>query len=91
MPTLKEIRIKYYLSRKKLGDLADVSESTIVRIEAGDHRTTKDVVEKVLKALSEKTGEQFTLQNVEGLSIYNVMTDRRQTPRGSKKLGEEAA
>lgn len=77
MPTLREIREVNYISRRELSDLAGVSESTLVRIEEAKHRTTKSVAEKVLKALSKKTGQSFTLENVEGLNLYNVMRDRK--------------
>lgn len=86
MPTLKDIREMHYISRRKLADLAGVSESTIVRIESAGHKTTKDVVEKVLKALSEETGEVFTLSNVDGLNLYNIMRDRRQRVKGNPSL-----
>ncbi len=43
MPTLREIREKNYLSRRTLADLANVSESTIVRIEEGKSRTREDL------------------------------------------------
>lgn len=78
MPTLREIREKHYVSRKALADLADVSESTIARIEDPKHRTTQDIVDKVLQALSNKTGETFTVNNVDNLNLYNIMRDRRQ-------------
>ncbi len=68
----------HYISRRKLADAAGVSESTIVRIEGTAHKTTKDAVEKVLKALSDLTGETFTLTDVEGLNLYNIMRDRKQ-------------
>jgi transcriptional regulator with XRE-family HTH domain len=88
MPTLKDIREAHYLSRRKLADLAGVSESTIVRIESAAHKTTKDVVEKVLKALSKETGETFTLNNVEGLNLYNIMRDRKQRPKGNTESSQ---
>lgn len=78
MPTLRELRERHYISRKELASLADVSESTIVRIEEGNTRTTQTVAEKVLHALSIRIGQETTLQNVDGLNIYNVMRDRKQ-------------
>lgn len=78
MSTLREIREANFISRKELADLADVSESTIVRIEDPTHRTTQEIAEKVLEALSEKVGKQLTIDNVDGLNIYNVMRDRKQ-------------
>lgn len=85
MPTLKDIREKYYLSRQKLADAAGVSESTIVRMESETSKTRKDVADNVLSALSKLTGEDFTLDNVEGISLYNVMRDRRQRTKASEQ------
>lgn len=79
MPTLKEIREENYISRRELSDWSGVSESTIVRVEEGTVRTTKKVADQILKALSEHLGKQYTLQNVEGIKLYNIMRDRRRT------------
>ncbi len=89
MPTLRELRERHYVSRKELASLADVSESTIVRIEEGKTRTTQKVVEKVLTALSTKIGEETTLQNIEGLNIYNVMRDRKQRSKAKATPSNE--
>jgi transcriptional regulator with XRE-family HTH domain len=78
MPTLQNIREAHYLSRGKLAKQSGVSESTLIRIETAEHRTTKEVVDKVLKALNELTGGNFTVENVDGLRLYNPMRDRRQ-------------
>lgn len=78
MSTLRKIREAHYISRKELADIAGVSESTIVRIENPSHRTTQEVAEKVLEALSKKIGEEITLDNVDGLNLYNIMRDRKQ-------------
>ncbi len=78
MATLRELRERHYISRKELASLADVSESTIVRIEDGKIRTTQAVIDKVLAALSTKVGEEITVQTLDGLHIYNVMRDRKQ-------------
>ena len=77
MTTMKELRINYYISRRELSDLSGVAESTIVRLENGTTRVTKEVADKLLKALSERTGQQLTMENVEGLELYNPMRDRR--------------
>jgi predicted transcriptional regulator len=71
MPTLRTLRESKYLSRKALAKLADVSESTIVRMEEGKIHTQQEVVEKVLAALG------VSMDEVEGLNIYNIMRDRR--------------
>ena len=78
MSTLREIRERNFISRKTLGDLAGVSESTIERMEEGKGRTTEEVIEKVLEALGNKIGEKLTTANVEGIKDYNIMRDRKQ-------------
>ena len=89
MTTLRQVRIDHYISQRELADLAGVSESTIVRMEDPKHRTRQDIAEKVLKTLSEKIGLDFTLENVDGLNLYNVMRDRRQRTKGNT-LSEDA-
>lgn len=78
MATLQEIRLKHYISRKQLANQSGVSESTIVRIESPQHKTTYDVAKKVLETLSSMIGEAVTIETVEGLNLYNIMRDRRQ-------------
>jgi transcriptional regulator with XRE-family HTH domain len=78
MPTLKQIRVDNYISRRELSELAGVAESTIVRIEEGITRTTPEVAKKVIDALGAKIGQELTLDNIEGLNLYNIMRDRRQ-------------
>lgn len=90
MPTLKDIREEYYLSRKKLANLAGVSESTIVRMEAAISKTTKDVAEKVLNALSKETGQIFIISDIEGLHLYNVMRDRKQQKKDTSPTNKGA-
>lgn len=90
MPTLKDIRETYYLSRQKLADAAGVSESTIVRMETANNKTRKDIADKVLEALSTLTGENFTINNVEGLSLYNVMRDRKQRTKDTSSKNRAA-
>jgi predicted transcriptional regulator len=89
MATLRQIRESYYISRKELADLADVSESTIVRIENASHRTTEEVAEKVLEALSKRVGKTITIKDVEGLNLYNVMRDRRQRTKEDEEEEDE--
>lgn len=76
MPTLRQLREKHYISRKVLAKAAGVSEATIIRMEDAKKHTTEESAEKVLAALSEKIGVQLTVDNVEGLNIYNPMRDR---------------
>jgi len=89
MSTLRELRERHYVSRKVLASLADVSESTIVRIEEGNTRTTQTVVEKVLAALSTKIGQDIPLESVEGLKLYNAMRDRKQRAKAKDALQNE--
>ena len=77
MATLRDIREEYYISRRELGDLARVSESTIVRMEEASHKTTYDVAQKVVAALSKRIGKELSLDSIEGLNLYNPMRDRR--------------
>jgi predicted transcriptional regulator len=78
MPNLREIREENYISRRELADLSGVSDSTIVRLEYGTNKTTRDIAEKVIGALSSKIGKELKIEDIEGLNLYNVMRDRRQ-------------
>lgn len=91
MATLQEIRLKHYISRKQLANQAGVSESTIVRMENPQHKTTNDVAKKVLETLSSIIGETVTIETVEGLNLYNVMRDRRQRTKTQDAPSEEVA
>lgn len=77
MANIRDLREEALLSRKTLADKAKVSESTIVRIEDGQHRTQQEVVDKLLKVLSKELGRNINIKDVEGLQFYNVMRDRR--------------
>lgn len=89
MPTLKEIREKYYISRRELGNLAGVSESTIVRIEDAKNKTTYSVAKKIVEALSKRTGQQIDINSIEGLNLYSPMTDRKLRTKASEEQGKE--
>lgn len=82
MLTIKEIREHYHISRQKLAKSAGVGMSTLDRIENSQHLTMPEVAEKILEALSKETGQNFTLENVSGLNLYDAMRDRR---RGKSK------
>jgi transcriptional regulator with XRE-family HTH domain len=71
MATIREIREAKLISREKLADLAGVSLSSIVRLEGGQQKTSEDVADKILKVLG------VTKDEVEGLSLYNPMRDRK--------------
>ncbi len=88
MATLRELREGNYISRRELAEAAGVSDATIVRMEEGKIRTTREVAEKVLSALSKKIEQEVTLDTIEGLNLYNVMRDRR---RNARKKAEPSA
>ncbi len=90
MTTLRQIREENYISRRTLATSAGVSESTIVRIEEGTNHTRKDVVEKVLAALSKLIDQQITLKDIEGINLYNVMRDRKQRTKAPEAEGSAA-
>lgn len=90
MATIRQIREENYISRRTLANEAGVSESTIVRIEEGTNHTRKDVVEKVLAALSKLAEQTITLKDVEGISLYNVMRDRKQRTKTPEAEGSAA-
>lgn len=88
MPTLRELREKkLFLSRRQLSELSHVSQSTLVRAEEGE-LIHEEIVEKILKAISEQLGYEVTKQDVEGLNIYNIVRDRK--PRPKKKASNKA-
>jgi predicted transcriptional regulator len=91
LPTLRELREMYYISRRELANLADVSESTIVRMEDSKNKTTYDVAKKVVEALSGKIEQTITLKDIDGLNLYNPMRDRRLPTRAKKEPSEDAA
>jgi predicted transcriptional regulator len=78
MQTFREIRESHYLSRRQLAEAAGVSHSTIVRMEEGGLRTTRDAAEKVVKALSKLIEKPLTIEDISGLKLYNIMRDRKQ-------------
>jgi predicted transcriptional regulator len=90
METLRGLRENHYLSRKTLAKRAGVSESTIVRMEEGKQHTQHDVAERVLKALSKEIGRTVTINDIEGLNIYNVMRDRRHRGKATVKQEDKA-
>jgi transcriptional regulator with XRE-family HTH domain len=91
MARLRELRESHYISRKELAVLAGVSESTLVRMEEGKTHTTEEAAKKVLAALSQKIGQEITLQNIEGLNLYNLMRDRRHHTKARTEGAPEQA
>lgn len=88
MSTLREIRERNYISRKTLANFAQVSESTIERMEEGKGRTTEEVIAKVLKALGDQIGEKLSTENVQGLKQYNIMRDRKQRNKSQVSVND---
>lgn len=68
MATLKQLRQNAGVTAEELAYLAKVSLATISRIERG-MPVRRLTVGKVLHALSQRTGQQVTLETVEGLQI----------------------
>lgn len=91
MPTLRDIREENYISRKELASLASVSESTIVRVEDASHRTTYQVAQKIVEALSKRISKEIHLDSIEGLNLYNPMRDRRLRTKANDEPEEPAA
>ena len=77
MPTLRALRESNYISRRKLAENAGVSESTIIRMERGEKRTTEEVIKSVLEALGDMVNKKFTMADVEGINVYDPMRDRK--------------
>lgn len=90
MAKLRDLREEALLSRKSLAEKSKISESTIVRIEDGQHRTQQEVVEKLLKVLSKELGRTINVKDVEGLQFYNVMRDRRNRRKATVKQEDKA-
>jgi predicted transcriptional regulator len=90
LATLRDIREQYYISRRELGELAGVSESTIVRIEEASNRTTYDVARKIIGALSQRINKELSIDSIEGLNLYNPMRDRRLRTKRSKAEPSQA-
>lgn len=85
LQTLRDLREQNYISRRELSELSGVSESTITRIEEAKSRVTKRVVEKLLQALSKRIERTITINDIEGLNLYNVMRDRKQRTKAREK------
>ena len=68
MSTLKELREQAGLTAFDLAAQADVSLSTINRMERGDS-VTRLIAYKVLNLLSSKLGRRIEIDEVEGLEV----------------------
>lgn len=72
--TLKQLREEAGLTAFKLAAEAEVSLSTINRMEYGHAPVTKRIANQVLAVLSQHLGRRITLQDVEGLEIVKPAT-----------------
>ncbi len=69
MTTLKELREEAGMTAMDLAVLADVSLSTVNRMEAGRMPVTRLIANKVLNALSSKIGFKIKIEQVENLKV----------------------
>lgn len=71
MPSLKDLRKRAGWSVFELANAADVSISTVNRLESGKEKNAVSILYayKVLNALSDKLGEKYTVENVENLYV----------------------
>lgn len=91
MASLRALREEALLSRNALAKKAQVSSSSIVRIEEeSQHRAQQDIVERILNVLSEALGRTITTNDVDGLQFYNVMRDRRNRRKAIVKQEDKA-
>lgn len=64
MFALRQLREKYYISRKKLANLAGVSETAIINMEGKIHHANGRTIQKVLTALSKFIGRKITIDDI---------------------------
>lgn len=72
MTTMKQLRQEAGLSAFDLAHLANVSISTINRIERGRPAVTRLTVGRVLYALSQRLGRTIAMKEVEGLQLKDA-------------------
>lgn len=90
MASIYEIRVEHYITRAKLASVAGISQSSLVRLETTDTKAQRETVEKVLVALSQLTGEELNVGNVDGISIYNPALDHPRCGGRYPKLARTA-
>jgi len=71
VPTVKDLRIEARLTTFQLAAKADVSISSISRMEQGKHAVKRLIVTRVLHALSQELGHPLTPEDVDGLKIID--------------------
>ena len=69
MPTVRDLRIEAGLTAFQLAVKADVSISSINRLEQGKRPVKRLVISRVLNALSQELGRPLTFETVSGLKI----------------------
>ena len=68
MPTLKELRLQARLSFTQLAKLANLDRQTVERAEEGT--PVRDVkAYAIVDALNKRLGENFSMEEIEGLNI----------------------
>lgn len=67
--TVRELRDEALMTAFDLAAKAEVSLSTVNRIERGRTKVTRRVALKVLDALSKKLNRKITIENVDGLEV----------------------
>jgi transcriptional regulator with XRE-family HTH domain len=71
VPTVKDLRIEARLTAFQLAAKADVSISSINRMEQGKRAVKRLIVTRVLYALSQELGRTLTPEDVDGLKIID--------------------
>lgn len=69
MPSLRYLRNKSGMTALQLAASADVSISTINRMERGKMAVSQRIAYKVLNVLSEKLGYRLEIEDVEDLQV----------------------
>lgn len=70
---IQRLRLQAGWSRKHLAKLSGVSVPTLVRMEEGNRRSRLDAIEKVLKVLNDRFTIFLTVNDVEGIKLYNTI------------------
>lgn len=69
VPNLKYLREKTGMTAFKLASEADVSLSTLNRMENGKSPVSRRLVFRVLNVLSDRLGYEISIEDVEGLKV----------------------
>lgn len=71
MSTIRDLRIEAGLTTVQLSARADVSLSSINRMERGKSAVKRVIAVRVLRVLSQELGRTLTVDDVEGLSLVD--------------------